>query len=487
MRRLGENAIQLRAKALIRSAIIEAECKRYGDALRIHTEAAPLFQQLENHCLIGSFHNEYAIVLRNVGTEENRQDYLDLALIEYAAASYHFEEAGHLRYQACVDTNLAFLLWKLGRFTDAHQHLDRAQILFARLKDDLHSAQVDETRARVMLAEGALVQAEKSARKAVQLLDSGDAQSLLVEALTTHGVALSRLGRKDQARTTFERAIQVAEQGGDLDSAGLAALTLIEQLPELLSDDELFAILERADDRLEKAQNAALLIRQKNCFRRLSSRLLCPDLPTSLEKSVLRYEARLILRALELTGGVIRQAARLLELTHQGLQKILNNRHKDLQIEIAAIKARKRGTSFSEGVSVGLDQDDDSEVHVVTILHVEDNQTVAEAVKETLEIQGWQVETCADGNTALERISSHTEYDALLIDYDLPGVNGLELVSRARKLAHRSQTPIVVLSATPVGSEARLAGADVFLRKPQDVGSIVETIARLVGEHEQDG
>jgi Flp pilus assembly protein TadD len=83
-----------------------------------------------------------------------------------------------------------------------------------------------------MLGEGAFVQAERSARKAVQLLDSGDAHSLLSEALTTHGVALSRLGRKEQARTSFERAIHVAEQGGDLEAAGLAALTLIEQLPE---------------------------------------------------------------------------------------------------------------------------------------------------------------------------------------------------------------------------------------------------------------
>jgi two-component system chemotaxis response regulator CheY len=486
LRRLSESDIQLRAKALIRMAIIEAECKRYGEALRIHTEAAPLFQQLENHCLIGSFHNEYAIVLRNLGTTEKRQDYIDLALIEYAAASYHFEQAGHLRYQACVENNLAFLYWKLGRFAEAHQHLDRAQILFARLKDDLHSAQVDETRARVMLGEGAFVQAERSARKAVQLLDSGDAHSLLSEALTTHGVTLSRLGRKDQARTSFERAIHVAEQGGDLEAAGLAALTLIEELPELFSYDELFAILERADDGLEKAQNAALLLRQKNCFRRLSSRLLWPDLPTSLEKSVLRYEARLILRALELTGGVIRQAARLLELTHQGLQKILNNRHKDLQSEIAAIKARKRGTSLSEGVSGGLDQDDDSEVKIVTILHVEDNQTVAEAVKETLEIQGWQVDTCTDGNTALEKIASDADYDVLLVDYDLPGVNGLELVRRARALPHRLHTPIVVLSATPVETEAREAGADVFLQKPRGVSLMVESINRLLEERAPD-
>jgi CheY-like chemotaxis protein len=482
LRLLSESDIQLKAKALIRMAIIEAECKRYGEALRIHTEAAPLFQQLENHCLIGSFHNEYAIVLRNLGTAEKRQDYMDLALIEYAAASYHFEQAGHLRYQACVENNLAFLYWKLGRFAEAHQHLDRAQILFARLKDDLHSAQVDETRARVMLDEGAFLQAERSARKAVQLLDSGDAPSLLSEALTTHGVALSRLGHKDQARTSFERAIHVAEQGDDFEAAGLAGLTLIEQLPELFSHDELFAILERADDRLEKAQNAALLLRQKNCFRRLSSRLLWPDLPTSLEKSVLRYEARLILRALELTGGVIRQAARLLELTHQGLQKILNNRHKDLQSEIAAIKARKRGTSLSEGASGELDQDDDSEVKIVTILHVEDNQTVAEAVKETLEMQSWQVDTCTDGNAALEKIASDADYDVLLVDYDLPGVNGLELVRRARTLLHRSHTPIVVLSATPVESEAREAGADLFLQKPRGVSLLVESINRLLEE-----
>ena len=333
-----------------------------------------------------------------------------------------------------------------------------------------------------MLGEGAFVQAERSARKAVQLLDSGDAYSLLSEALTTHGVTLSRLGRKDQARTTLERAIRVAEQGGDLEAAGLAALTLIEELPELFSDDELFAILERAGRQARKDSKCSFAPSSEELFRRLSSRLLWPDLPTSLEKSVLRYEAQLILRALELTGGVIRQAARLLELTHQGLQKILNNRHKDLQSEIAAIKARKRGASLSEGVSDGLDQDDDSEVKIVTILHVEDNQTVAEAVKETLEIQGWQVDTCTDGNTALQKFESDADYDALLLDYDLPGMNGLELVRRARELPHRLHTPIVVLSATPVEGEAREAGADLFLHKPRGVSLLVESINRLLGE-----
>jgi len=121
----------------------------------------------------------------------------------------------------------------------------------------------------------------------------------------------------------------------------------------------------------------------------------------------------------------------------------------------------------------------------VTVLHVEDHDIVAVMAKEMLEIEGWEVETCADGNIALGKICGLTPYDLLLLDYDLPGVNGLELVSRARRLVHRARTPIVVLSATPIGAAAREAGADVFLQKPQDVTSLVETISQLLGERKE--
>ena len=100
----------------------------------------------------------------------------------------------------------------------------------------------------------------------------------------------------------------------------------------------------------------------------------------------------------------------------------------------------------------------------VTVLHVEDHDIVARMAKELLESEGWEVETCSDGDAALEKICGPTRYDLLLLDYDLPGLNGLELVSRARKLVHRARTPIIVLSATPVGAAARKAGADVFLQ-----------------------
>ncbi len=261
LQRLTESDIELRAKALLRFAIIEKDSKRFLDALRIHSQAAPLFEQLQNQCLIGSFHNDFAIVLRNLGTAENRQDYIDRALLEYTAAAYHFEQAGHIRYQACVENNLAFLFWKLGRFADAHTHLDHAQILFARLKDDLHTAQVDETRARVLLGEGRVIDAEKAARRAVRTLETGDAAFLLAEALTTYATALARLRHSVQARSVFERALNVAEDAGDSQGAGVAALTLIEELGGTLSDEDLSVAIDKANSFLAESRELATVRR----------------------------------------------------------------------------------------------------------------------------------------------------------------------------------------------------------------------------------
>jgi two-component system, OmpR family, response regulator len=116
----------------------------------------------------------------------------------------------------------------------------------------------------------------------------------------------------------------------------------------------------------------------------------------------------------------------------------------------------------------------------LTILYVEDSKYVADAVKDTLELEGWRVETCADGYVGLLLIKSERRYDLIILDNELPNVNGLELTRRARELPHRQRTPIIMLSASEVVRDAHLAGADAFLRKPQDIGEIVSTISRLL-------
>lgn len=169
--RVDDRDGDLKAVALLQSAVLEQLAGRLNDALNLLRPAASLIAASNNRILKGRFHNEFANVHRDLGEIESRTDYVDRALIEYAAASVHFQEAGHDRDQACVENNLAMLLFKLGRLEEAYQHLDRADILFTTLGAVVHQAQVAETRAQFMLAEGAVVQAERSARRAVQLLE----------------------------------------------------------------------------------------------------------------------------------------------------------------------------------------------------------------------------------------------------------------------------------------------------------------------------
>ena len=63
----------------------------------------------------------------------------------------------------------------------------------------------------------------------------------------------------------------------------------------------------------------------------------------------------------------------------------------------------------------------------------------------------------------------------------LPNVNGLEIVKYARGLPHRKGTPIIMLTAVGCETEALAAGADVFLRKPDDMNIPVGAIESLAG------
>ena len=343
----NERDVEQRTIALIWKAEVERASKRLNEALLVYNQTAPLFAEVTDHSLAAHFHHGFANALKDLRAAENREDYTDRALIEYAAAGFHFEQAGHIRYQACVESNIGSLLGIIGRFENAHEHLDRAQMLMTRLKDNVHLAQVDDTRARVLLAEGRVVEAEKTVRAAVHTLEKGDELSLLAEALTTHGVALARLGHSDQARAALERAITVAEQVGDFESAGVSALTIIEILGASLSNEEVWATIDHAGVLLEKTEDNATLRRLANAFRSL---FLTHAMPTpsdwtnfSFKRAVQRYEGHLIKLALRETGGKVTAAARLLGFNHhQSLIALIESRHKELLTKRTPIHKRRQ-------------------------------------------------------------------------------------------------------------------------------------------------
>lgn len=115
-----------------------------------------------------------------------------------------------------------------------------------------------------------------------------------------------------------------------------------------------------------------------------------------------------------------------------------------------------------------------------TILYVEDDELVRLTIADLLEAEGWRVRVCADGINACMRLASEEHYDLILLDNALPGVRGMELVREVRRLAHRRGTPVVMFSASECGKDARGAGADEFLKKPDGVEVLVETIRRAL-------
>ena len=116
----------------------------------------------------------------------------------------------------------------------------------------------------------------------------------------------------------------------------------------------------------------------------------------------------------------------------------------------------------------------------VSILYAEMAPAVADAVRETLEAEGWRVEVCARGDEALRRLLEGASFDLFIFDFLLPGLDGVELSRRVRRLPRRAHTPIIMLTDSEVERDARRAGVNAFLRKPRGVFSLAETAARLL-------
>ena len=497
LRALSGDDSEVKAILLIRAGMVEVDGQRLDRALRLYDEAAPLIERSEDHALKGSFHIEYGLVLRRLAAPENREDYIDRALIEYAAASFHFEQAGNERYLARVENNLGYLFFTIGKCDEAHKHLDRARRFFFALSDMSMIAQVDDTRARTLLAEGRVAEGERVARSAVRTLEKGDEQAALAGVLITHGVALARLGDYPSAKRSLQRAIEVAETMGDLESAGRAKLSIIEELSGQTPTPQLVSLHQSAAEVLRQSQDPSTSRRLIDCAHRVfealgvaeieQSRVLAQgaDSWASFRREVKRAEKALIERTLREAEGSVTKASHLLGFKHhQSLISIINIRHPDLKETRSKIHKRRRHL-FSESRKIKRTTQKKSPAEIL-VVHVEENEAVRGVLQETLDNEGMHVDSCVGEAKALKMLKNRARYDILIVDNDLPASTGLELVERVRKISHRRRTPIIMLSGPDSESEAWSVGVTAFLKKPEQIGELPATIARLLkdaGKH----
>jgi len=323
---------QTKLRTLTNASTVEISSGRYEDALALLNTAAAFLSEVSDDASHGRYHGQRGLVYRGLGGTEN----LDHASIENSAASMYYAKAGHIRYLAVVENNIGFIHMLLGRATEALIHLDKAREIFVSLKDSRMVAQVNETRARVFLAEKRFAEAEKAIFAAIGTFEKGEDASLLAEALTTEGSIFAGSGKYDRAREMFNRASDVAGEAGDSHLAAVAQLRMIEDLKDMLSGAELLVAYRRADqyvgERGSQSELEGLRLYGHIVMDKLEKLPRVEDdlIGGTLEEEKNHLEARLITRALERHNGSVTPAARELGLTQQALSKILNGRHSTL-------------------------------------------------------------------------------------------------------------------------------------------------------------
>jgi signal transduction histidine kinase/ActR/RegA family two-component response regulator len=129
---------------------------------------------------------------------------------------------------------------------------------------------VDETLAQLYVASGKYDLAEQAIHLSVETLEINGEEAFLAEALTTRGLVLCHLARKQEAKPCFERARRIAERCEDYETAGRALLILIEEMCEQLADDERREIGAQANQLLANSQQPATRERLRKCLETIA-------------------------------------------------------------------------------------------------------------------------------------------------------------------------------------------------------------------------
>ncbi|HEX6296848.1 MAG TPA: response regulator [Burkholderiales bacterium] len=117
-----------------------------------------------------------------------------------------------------------------------------------------------------------------------------------------------------------------------------------------------------------------------------------------------------------------------------------------------------------------------------TVLIVEDNDKNMKLARDVLQAKGYQTLEAETGEEGV-KLAKENVPDLVLMDIQLPGINGIEAFKQLRADPKTARIPIIALTAsvTPTDrSQITAAGFDAFVSKPINLKEFLDTVKRLV-------
>lgn len=118
----------------------------------------------------------------------------------------------------------------------------------------------------------------------------------------------------------------------------------------------------------------------------------------------------------------------------------------------------------------------------VTILYIEDNQDNRTLIRRILTFEGFQILEAGNAQEGLEILAT-TKPDLILMDINIPDIDGYELTSKIRSLTGYDEIPIIALTANVMrGDRERSleAGCNGYIQKPVDIDLLSQQIERFI-------
>ena len=117
-----------------------------------------------------------------------------------------------------------------------------------------------------------------------------------------------------------------------------------------------------------------------------------------------------------------------------------------------------------------------------TVLLIEDEQNIIEAVSFILSRDGWEVKTHANGQNAMEAVRAR-QPDVVILDVMLPGKSGFDILKEIRADTALEGLPVLMLSARGQAKDleqAERAGANRYMTKPFSNADVLDAVRALV-------